>query len=347
MQGNATIFIASDFVMDGALDSAAESLRQSGHRVVRGPKAIPGKKTVFSEQDRKAYFFEADVIVISTRVIVDEALLDSAPRLRGIVFPSIGTESIDMNWANQRRLIVANGATPENFISMSEASVMLMLNLSYGLRRTETLLRENLPRPPSMWAGMMRSKTVGLIGFGRIGRGVAERLSGWGVHIVAYDPGLPAHAVPAGVTMCELDELLAQSDFVSVHTTLTPGSKHLIGAPQLKLMKRSAFLINTARGACVDEEATAEALACGDIAGAALDAFNVEPLPPDSPLRSLDSAILTPHMVGHTQELFASFAPACVKNVEAILAGALPPLACNPAVADAWKQRLQELGPLA
>jgi D-3-phosphoglycerate dehydrogenase len=223
---------------------------------------------------------------------------------------------------------------------MAEATIMLMLNLFYNLHGTQDLLRRDAPRPAMPRARMLQGKTIGLVGFGRIARAVAERLRGWNVEILACGPRLdPAHP-PEGVRPVPLDQLLRDSDLVSLHTTLTPGSRHLIGAAQLRRMKRDAFLINTARGACVDEAAVHAALRDGVIAGAALDAFEVEPLPTESPLRQLGNVILTPHMAGHTQELHASFAPACVRNVEAILAGELPPHACNAEAAPAWRDRL-------
>ncbi|WP_459694390.1 NAD(P)-dependent oxidoreductase, partial [Achromobacter xylosoxidans] len=125
--------------------------------------------------------------------------------------------------------------------------------------------------------------TVGLVGFGRIARAVADRLRGWNVEILASSPRLDPAQVPAGVRAVALDTLLRASDIVSLHTTLTPGSRHLIGPAELRRMKPGAFLLNTARGACVDEAAVHQALRDGLIAGAALDAFEVEPLPPDSP----------------------------------------------------------------
>ena len=331
MKHPAKIFIACDFVLDPALDAVAEDMQRRGHTVVRGPAAVPGTKTVFAPADHARYFGGTDVLVITTRAVINDAILDAAgPRLRGIVFPSIGTESIDLPSATRRGLVVANGATPENFQSMAEATVMLFLNLCYDLKRSTRLLRDNAPRPPVLSAQMLRGKTIGLIGLGRVARGVAQRLQGWDVNIVACNPGTPADQVPRGVRLVCMEELLACSDLVSVHTTLNSSTVHLIGAPELAQMKPGAFLVNTARGGCVDERAVHEALAQGRIAGAALDAFEVEPLPINSPLRQLDNAILTPHMVGHTQELFRSFAPACIDNVLCILAGEVPRYVCHP-----------------
>jgi D-3-phosphoglycerate dehydrogenase len=190
---------------------------------------------------------------------------------------------------------------------------------------------------------MLRGKTVGLVGLGRIARGVVQRLAGWDVQVVACDPYVAQAAAPAGVRMVALDELLRESDVVSVHTTLTPETRHLIGARELSLMKPTAFFINTARGGMVDEAALYEALAAGRLAGAALDAFELEPLPLDSPLRSLPNVILTPHMIGHTREIFDAIPPAAIENVERLMRGEPPLYWRNPEVEPRWRERLARL----
>lgn len=338
-----TIFIATDFVLDPSLDAAAAQLQARGHRVIRGPKALPGRHTLFERADHERYFGSADVMVISTRSVIDNDMLDAAKRLRGIVFPSIGTESLDLNAASERGLLVAHGATPENFNGVAEATIMLMLALFYDLHAKERLLRANAPRPRRLGARMLQGKTVGIVGFGRIGRGVAARLQAWGVTVLACDPRADAAAMPPGATLVDMDALLASSDVVSVHTTADRSAGPIIGKAELQRMKSSAFLINTARGSCVDEHALYAALRARSIAGAALDAFGIEPLPPDSPLRSLDNVILTPHMVGHTQELFESFTSACVENVQRMLDGIEPLYIRNPEALARWRERLHRL----
>lgn len=328
------VFIATDLVMDRALSQTAAALEAEGVEVVRGPASQPGIKTEFAAADLGHYFGGTDVVVVSTRSVLSPQVLQACDRLRAIVFPSIGTEAVDLAKMTERNILVANGATPENFMSMSEATVLLILQLFYRLRDTEEILRQNQPRPQHMHARMLRGKTIGLIGFGRIARGIAERLQGWGVEILAFDPFVTASDL---ARMVDLEELLRSSDVVSIHTTLTPDTRHLIGAPQLRLMKRGAALINTSRGLCIDEDAVAQALKDGTLGAAALDAFAVEPLPADSALRTAPHAILTPHMVGHTQELFDSFAPACIGNVRALLAGELPAYVCNPDVTARWR----------
>ncbi len=337
------VFVTSDFILDPWLDQVADALVQKGFDVVRGPRQVPPAKTRFSAQELPKYFGDTDLVITTTRSIIGADALAAGRRLRGVVFPTIGTESIDLEAANQLGIAVAHGPTPENFNSMAESTVLLMLALLYDLHGTERILRENLPRPRLMTARMMMNKTVGLIGFGRIARGIAQRLSGWGVNLVVYDPYLPAGQLPEGIRQADLATLLKESDIVSLHTTLTAESRHMINDDTLALMKPTSYFINTARGGMVDEAAMFRALAAKRIAGAALDAFELEPLPPDHPLRTLDNVILTPHMVGHTKEIFDAIPGTVMQNVEKLLDGQPPLYFRNPDVLPKWQARLSAL----
>lgn len=343
MTAQAHIFISHDFVLDAVLASVADQMQTLGHRVTRGPCAEPGKKHTLEPNRYRAVIASADVMVTTTRTILPGELLDQAPFLRGIVFPSIGTETVDLNDACERGLLVANGATLENFHSMAEATVMLILALFYRLHDSEAVLRTNAQRPTPLRASLLRGKTIGIVGYGRIGREVARRLCAFDVQLLVHDPRVDAASLPLGARSVALDELLSGSDLVTIHATPRPGGKPLVGRSELQRMRSSAYLVNTARGACVDEDALHAALRDRTIAGAALDAFMVEPLPPASPLRTLDNVLLTPHMVGHTKELFESLAPACVANVLTLLQGELPRYLCNPAAVGRWRERLSAL----
>ncbi len=145
--------------------------------------------------------------------------------------------------------------------------------------------------------------------------------------------------IPTFVSVEPLDALLASCDIVSLHAKAVPNQAPLIGSRELARMRPDAYLVNTARGALVDQKALYEALAQGRIAGAALDTFEVEPLPQDSPLRSLENVLLTPHMVGATRELYASLYDAAITNVRALLAGQVPPFCLNHGIAPHWRQR--------
>jgi phosphoglycerate dehydrogenase-like enzyme len=199
------------------------------------------------------------------------------------------------------------------------------------------------PTPTDAWARMLFGRTAGLIGFGRIARGVAERLAGFGVRILAHDPFVKPETAPRGVEFHDLESVLKSSDIVSLHVNITETTRGLIGERELGFMKPTAYLVNTSRGEAIDESALIRALKARQIAGAALDNFIVEPLPTNSPLRELDNVILTPHMVGHTRDVFASFPTAAVENIAHILRGELPLHCKNPEIAPAWRARLARL----
>lgn len=340
-----TVFVARDFMMAEVLDDIEQRLLARGIEVVRGPEPSPGEKLVFPRERWQEWFGRAEVMMFSSRSVCSRELLAWAPRVSGIVNPAIGLETVDVAAASDLGIIVGHGATPENFNGMAEATVMLMLMLMYDPGAAEEVLRGARPRPTpkDAWARMMMGRTIGLIGFGRIGRGVAERLAGFRVNILAYDPFIGPDAAPPGAKLVELDELLASSDIVSVLVSVTPSARKLIGERELALMKPHAYLVNTARGEAIDEAALIRVLKERRIAGAALDTFEVEPVPADSPLRRLDNVLITPHMVGQTKDAFASLGPAAEENITRILRGE-PPLYCkNLEALPAWRTRLMRL----
>lgn len=269
--------------------------------------------------------------------------MESARRLRAVIAPTIGVDAIDMVAADRLGIIVGHGAMAENYLSMAEATVMLMAVLFFDLRGTERILRAELPRPKRMTAQMLRGRTIGLVGFGRIARAVFERLAGWEVQVLVYDPYVAAETVPAGIRLVDLTTVLRNSDLVSLHVTLDDGTHGMIGEAELRAMKPGTFLVNTARGGLVDEEALCRCLADGHLAGAALDNFAVEPLPGDSPLRRLDNIILTPHMIGHTRDVMAAIVPTLLENIRRVMRAELPLFTKNPHVTAGWRERLKAL----
>ena len=269
-----------------------------------------------------------------------------AHRLKGIVFPTIGVEALDLAAADAAGLAVGNGATVEAIESMAEANVMLMAALLLDLPGKSRALRERGWRDGTVRARMMRGRTIGFIGFGRIARATLHRLAHWGVKAAYFDPhvGEDVAREAQATRIADLPTLLRTSDIVNVLVELTAQTQGMIGAAELAMMRRDACLVNTARGAVVDEAALAQALRDGMIAGAALDAFATEPLAADSPLRTLDNVILTPHNIGHTRELMDSFVPATCENVVRIAAGEPPLYFKNPQVLPKWRARLERLG---
>lgn len=332
-------------MLDALLERLAGALETEGHRVVLGEPAIPGKVRMLDTQSSDAAALaQVDVAVLTGRTPVSEPALAACRRLRGIVAPSIGVDFIDLDMATRLGLLVTNGATTQCVVSTAEATVMLMLMLLYRPDWSQEVLRGTRVRPPpapeARWARTLHGKRVGLVGYGNIASRVAERVHAFGARIVVADYSrMNRGGVPTFVSVEPLDDLLASCDIVSLHAKAVPNQAPLIGSRELGRMRPDAYLVNTARGALVDQNALYEALAARKIAGAALDTFEVEPLPADSPLRSLDNVLLTPHMVGATRELYESLYQAALDNVRALLAGKVPPFCLNHGIAAQWRLR--------
>ena len=310
-------------------DEIGADLQKAGHRIVR-------------HADRAAFaaacdpLAAADLMLCGAVFSVTRAMMTAAPRLRAIVSAITGTDGIDLRAATDCAVVVANAQTEENITGMAEAAVLLILGALYDFNGTQELIRKGLPRPDPLRARQLHGKTIGFIGLGKIGRETARLLAPWGARLQynarrdADLSGLPA------MPRVDLDTLLKTSDVVVVLASLNAETRGMLNAEKLRLMRKSAIFVNLARGAIVDENALIGLLKEGAIAGAALDVFEVEPLPAGSPLRDLPNVILTPHMVGHTYEAHHSLEVATRENLEHILAGQPPRYVVNPAVLRAW-----------
>lgn len=339
------IYIAQDPVLEEVMDRASATLTERGSEVIRGPAVVPGVPRQLTPEERRALLSDVDLIVASSRARLTEADLDASPRLRGLVFPTIGVDAVDLGACAARGLLVANGATPENFLAMSEATVMLMLVLLYRLHESERLLRERAPRPQQMYGRMLRGRTIGLIGSGRIGGGVIARLAAWEpAGILVHDPFLTPGTAPEGVRLVDRDTLLEAADVVSLHVPLNAQTRGMIGEAELRRMKPDAILVNTSRGGLIDEAALVRVMRDGHLAGAGLDVTETEPLPEDHPLRTLDRVILTPHILGHTIDLYTVMPEVLVENATRLMAGNLPLYPRNPDVEEDWRKRLETIG---
>jgi phosphoglycerate dehydrogenase-like enzyme len=335
------IFICTDTVQNRLLDRVAQILRDEDHHtVIRGP-VDAGAKIIkrYTADEVATLIAPADIAVFTIRHECSQSLIDAAPRLRGICYPTTGVESLDLVAASRQGVIVGHGATSKNSTGLAEATLMLMLALFYDLHGSEALLRQGRTKPPYPVAREILGKTIGIVGFGRIARALADRLAPFGVNILTYSPRVREDDLPAHVRKADLRTVMSQSDLVCLLMTITPETRGMIGATELGWMKKTAFLVNTGRGEAVDEDALYRALADRQIAGAALDTFVVEPLPMDSPLRRLDNVILTPHNVGQTREADDEFMPVMVENIRRILAGQLPTYCKNPEAEAAWRAR--------
>ena len=335
----ARIFVCRDTGLAPLLDEVIAGLEARGHQIVRGAIDTPGQRKSYADAEL-AIFADVDAAIFTPRHACTRAVMAAAPRLRGVCSPVIGVESIDLDAAADLGIIIGHGAVRENVVGMAEATVMLMLMLLYDVQTNVARMRDGLWRRSGHHGHQIEGRTVGLIGFGRIAREIAHRLDAFGARVVTYSPRARAEDLPAHVGQVALDTLMRDSDIVTVLTGLTPETHHLIDARLIAMMKPTAYLVNTARGAIVDEAALTDALRDGRIAGAALDTFEIEPLPVESPLRNMANVIPTPHCVGHTVEGWEAFVPALIDNVEAMLRGDLPPYCKNPEVAPRWRARL-------
>ncbi len=273
---------------------------------------------------------DAEGVLLSNQQRVDEALLARAPRLRVVAGVGVGYDRFDLAAATRRRVAVCN--TPDVLTeSVVNLTLGLLLALSRGLLANERYAREGWARreaPPGL-GFELAGKVLGIVGYGRIGRGVARRAQPFGLRLLWSDvfDRLPADAPPAEFR--SLDALLAEADIVSLHVDLNPTSHHLIGAKQLARMKRSAWLVNTSRGPVVDQPALARALREGAIAGAALDVLEEEPPRADDPLLGLANVLVLPHIGTATHETRYAMRELAVRNLLAGISGERPPSCVN------------------
>ncbi|WP_235734716.1 phosphoglycerate dehydrogenase [Nocardioides alcanivorans] len=271
---------------------------------------------------------DVDAILVRSATKVDAEALAAAKKLKVVARAGVGLDNVDVPAATQAGVMVVNAPT-SNIVSAAELAVALMLAAARNVSPAHAALRDGQWKR-SKYSGIeLYEKTVGIVGLGRIGVLVAQRLSAFGMKVVAYDPYVQAgRAAQMGVRLVDLDTLLAEADFMSVHLPKTPETVGLIGAEQLAKAKSSLVLVNAARGGIVDEVALYDALKEGRIAGAGLDVFAKEPCT-DSPLFELENVVATPHLGASTDEAQEKAGIAVAKSVRLALAGELVPDAVN------------------
>ncbi len=309
-------------------------------------KIPPPPRDVLLEKAR-----EADALATLLTDKVDKELIDQAARLRIVSQYAVGYDNIDVAYATQKGIYVTN--TP-GVLTDSTADLTMALLLAVARRIIEAhefVKKGEWSRYGTGWHPMLllgtelRGKTLGIIGMGRIGQAVARRALGFGMRIIYYSrKRLPPEKEEelGGAKYVSLEELLRQSDFVSIHTPLTPQTRYMIGEKELKMMKPTAYIVNTARGAVIDTNALVKALKEKWIAGAALDVFEQEPLPEDHPLLELDNVVLAPHIGSATWEARTAMADLVAENLIAFAQGRVPPTLVNPDVLKVRKPGFEE-----
>ncbi|MEZ4863962.1 MAG: phosphoglycerate dehydrogenase [Caldilineaceae bacterium] len=243
-----------------------------------------------------------DALLVRSSTTVTAQVLQAGKRLRVVGRAGVGVDNIDVDAATQAGVIVVNAPTG-NTVAAAEHTVAMLMAMARMIPQADAHVRTGQWKRSKFVGVEIRDKVLGTVGLGRVAQEVVRRAQGLGMRVVGYDPYVTAdYAAQRGVALGDLDSVLAQADFLTIHVPLTDQTKNLIGREQLARMKAGARILNVARGGVLDEGALAESVASGHIAGAALDVFTEEPLGADSPLRNSEKIILTPHLGASTVE---------------------------------------------
>jgi len=273
---------------------------------------------------------DADAILCLLSDSIDRSVMDAAPRLKCISNYAVGYNNIDVEYASKQGIVVCN--TPKVLTeTTADLTWALIMSCARRIVESDSFLRSGEFKgwePMLLMGADIHHKTLGIIGMGRIGQAVAKRASGFGMKVLAYDPSLPEDHNTALWKSTNLQTLLREADFVSLHVPLTEKTQHMIGPGELKLMKRGAILINTSRGAVINESALIEALRQNRIAAAGLDVYEKEPYIPQE-LLELKNVVLLPHIGSATTETRTAMGIMAAQNAIAVLKGEEPPSRIN------------------
>jgi len=308
--------VITDFSEKGLFPEETDMLREVAE-VHFGP---------FTHEDFLKEVKDADAIFLALKKI-DEEILDAAPKLKIVARYGVGYDNVDVEACTKRGVYVT--ITPGVLSdAVADLALAFMLCLSRNIIEADKYTREKWARnEDKLRLGFdLKGKVCGIVGLGRIGFQVAKRVHGFGMRILYYDIVRNEEAERLfGAKLVSLDELLRESDYVTIHVFLNEKTRGMIGRRELSLMKKSAYIINTARGAVIDQTALVEFLKEKKIAGAGLDVFEKEPISLDDPLLKLDNVVLAPHMGSATVETRRAMARTAIKNIMAVLKGEVPP----------------------
>lgn len=281
----------------------SDSLSESGLKPLRAAEGIHvDVRTNLTPDQLLEAIPDYDALLIRSSTEVTAAVIQAGKKLRVVARAGVGVDNIDVDTATQAGIIVVNAPTG-NVVAAAEHTIAMLFAVARHVAQADAHVRAGQWKRSQFMGVEIRNKILGTVGMGRVAQEVARRAQGLGMTVLGYDPYVTADfAAQRGVRLVDLDTLLAQADFLTVHVPLTPQTTNLIDRPQLELMKPTARILNVARGGVVNEAALAEAVETGRIAGAALDVFTEEPLAADSPLRRTNKIVLTPHLGGSTVE---------------------------------------------
>jgi D-3-phosphoglycerate dehydrogenase / 2-oxoglutarate reductase len=281
-------------VADPLPSSAIELLRTVSGWTVDARAQRPAEELV-------ADLATADALIVRSATTVDRKLIEAAPRLRVIARAGTGVDNVDVEAATERGILVMN-APGANSVSVAELAIAHMLALSRGIAAADAAMKRGVWDKKKLVGAELRGKTLGIIGLGRIGQEVAARARNFGMSLIAHDPFISEQvAASLDITLLSIDDLCARADYITLHLPATPETRHVINRERLAACKAGVRIINTARGELIDEEALADAIEAGAVAGAGLDVFENEP-PGETRLIKLRQVVATPHIAASTVE---------------------------------------------
>lgn len=312
-------------------------LKAEGYEVVAGPPVSAADKG-YSEFELIELCKDVDAVLGMAREKITRKVIEASPKLRVICKYGTGVDNIDVQAATDNGVLVTTASVHN--MTVAEYAFTMILSVLRKVPRNFDYLKGGNWRDASTMGNELYRKTVGIVGFGAIGKELVKRLSGWDVQILTYDP-YATEEVQAnfGATLVDFETLLKESDVVSLHVPLMDSTKGLISHNELALMKKSAILINSSRGPIVDEKALIDALQKGEIAGAGLDVFETEPISLDSPLLHMSNVVLTPHVAGYTFESLHRISVQSSINCLTVLKGEKPDFLVNPEALEKWKEK--------
>ena len=331
--------MARVLVSDPIDKAGVERLAAAGHDV--------DLKTGLSPEELESIIGDYDALIVRSETKVTAAVIAKAGRLQAVGRAGVGVDNIDIDAATERGIAVVNAPTG-NTIAAAEHAFALMMALSRNVAQADASMRRGEWTRSKFMGVELRNKTLGVIGLGKVGTEVARRAVAFQMTVLAVDPYVSRdHARSLGVEMVEMDTLIRDADYITIHTPLTDGAKSLIGAPEFKKLKKGVRIINAARGGLVDEELLDAALRSGDVAGAALDVFTTEP-PKDLAILKNEKLVVTPHLGASTEEAQVEVAIEVVDQVMAVLAGESAPYTINvPSVPAAVREAVGPFIPVA
>ncbi|MFI5957321.1 phosphoglycerate dehydrogenase [Cryptosporangium sp. NPDC051539] len=289
---------------------------------------------------------EADAVLVRSATHIDAEALASAPRLKVVARAGVGLDNVDVPAATARGVMVVNAPT-SNIVSAAEQAIALLLATARNISPAHAALRGGGWKRSRYTGVEISDKTIGVVGLGRIGVLFAQRMAAFGTRLIAYDPYVqPTRAAQIGVRLVSLEELLAESDFVSIHLPKTAETLGLIGEKELRLVKPTVRIVNAARGGLIDEQALYDALVDGRVAAAGLDVYATEPCT-DSPLFGLENVVATPHLGASTVEAQDKAGLAVARSVRLALNGEFVPDAVNVQAGGVVAEEVRPSLPLA